>query len=219
MRTDSDYIVFRCRTSRVCQHHQNIVHSRPIYEHTFCHCLQDGQVWISDLQMEWHNNSLEDVGNVQTVFLDSTPRAPRNFDLTVEDSGMHQTNMVCDVVTGLQEVLHQEQVPTENPTVIEAPVNHVANVVKTPSNSWSHSYSKCKQCAGNLYAICCRALECTSILWRLWSPQWTRKLLRPRRTRCATQRKLEIPRCWPCQQVSKKILLDPWKLCLSEQRL
>ena len=35
-------------------------------------------------------------------------------NFTVKDSGMHHTNMVRDVVAGLQEVLQQEQVLTEN---------------------------------------------------------------------------------------------------------
>ena len=42
---------------------------------------------------------------------------------------MHHTNMVRDVVAGLQEVLQQEQVPTDNTEIIEAPVNHMANVM------------------------------------------------------------------------------------------
>ena len=41
------------------------------------------------------------------------------LDITVEDVDMNHENMVHDVVAGLQEVLHQEQVPTENPKVIE----------------------------------------------------------------------------------------------------
>ena len=41
------------------------------------------------------------------------------LDITIEDVDMHHANMVHDVVAGLQEVLHQEQVPTENPKVIE----------------------------------------------------------------------------------------------------
>ena len=51
-------------------------------------------------------------------------------NLTVEDADMHHANMVRDVVAGLQEVLQQEQVSTENLTVIEAPIDHVANVVQ-----------------------------------------------------------------------------------------
>ena len=43
---------------------------------------------------------------------------------------MYHANMVRDVVAGLQEVLHQEQVPMENPALIEEPVDHVANQVQ-----------------------------------------------------------------------------------------
>ena len=51
-------------------------------------------------------------------------------DLTVEDGGMHHTNMVRDVVVWLQEALQQEQIQTETPTVFQAPVYHVANAVQ-----------------------------------------------------------------------------------------
>ena len=43
---------------------------------------------------------------------------------------MHHANMVHDVVAGFQELLQQEKVQTDNLMVIEAPVNHVANVVQ-----------------------------------------------------------------------------------------
>ena len=48
----------------------------------------------------------------------------------MEDAGIHRKNMVCDVVSGWQEVLQQETVLTDNATVIEALVNYVANAVK-----------------------------------------------------------------------------------------
>ena len=48
----------------------------------------------------------------------------------MEVAGMHQKNMARNVIAGLQKVLQQEQVLTENPTVIELPVNHVANAVQ-----------------------------------------------------------------------------------------
>ena len=43
---------------------------------------------------------------------------------------MNHSNMVNDVVAGLQEVLQQEQVPTDNPEIIPETVNHVANGVQ-----------------------------------------------------------------------------------------
>ena len=41
----------------------------------------------------------------------------KTSDLTVEDAGMHHSKMVRNVIAGLQEVLQQEQAPTENPTI------------------------------------------------------------------------------------------------------
>ena len=55
----------------------------------------------------------------------------KTSDLTVEDAGMHHANMVCDVVAGLQEDLHQEQTHTETLTSMKAPVDHVANAVQS----------------------------------------------------------------------------------------
>ena len=43
---------------------------------------------------------------------------------------MHNAKMVRDVVTGLQEVLHQYKSTTDNTTMFTEPVNHVANVVQ-----------------------------------------------------------------------------------------
>ena len=73
--------------------------------------------------------------------------------------------------------------------------------------------------AGNAYAIWCIASECTSMLWIPWIPRWTYQLLRPRRTRCAMQRKLSRRPWWMCQQWSNTLLLYPWNFCPSGQRL
>ena len=43
---------------------------------------------------------------------------------------MHRANMVRDVVAGLQEALQQDQVQTETLTVVQGPVDHVANAVQ-----------------------------------------------------------------------------------------
>ena len=51
-------------------------------------------------------------------------------DLTVEDSGMHHTSIVRNVVAVLKEVLHQEQVMTKKPTIIPEPVDNVENAVQ-----------------------------------------------------------------------------------------
>ena len=50
--------------------------------------------------------------------------------LTVHDAGMHYAKMVHGVVTGLQEVLQQEQSPIKTPVTISEPHKHVANVVQ-----------------------------------------------------------------------------------------
>ena len=63
-------------------------------------------------------------------FLTSQQDLRKTSDLTVEDTGMHHTRMVCNFVTGLQEALQQDQVQTETPTVVQAPVDHVANAVQ-----------------------------------------------------------------------------------------
>ena len=51
-------------------------------------------------------------------------------NLTVEYAGMHHSNMMRDVVVGLQEALQQKQLQTETLTVFQAPVDHVANLVQ-----------------------------------------------------------------------------------------
>ena len=43
---------------------------------------------------------------------------------------MHHANIVRDAVAGLQESLQQDQVQTETPTVVQAPVDHVVNTVQ-----------------------------------------------------------------------------------------
>ena len=48
----------------------------------------------------------------------------------MEDAGMHHTNMVRDVITGLQEALQQEQDPTENTTTVLESIDHVAKSVQ-----------------------------------------------------------------------------------------
>ena len=53
----------------------------------------------------------------------------KTLDLTVEDAGMHHANMVRDAVAGTQEVLQQDQAPTDNPKIISEPVDHVENVM------------------------------------------------------------------------------------------
>ena len=57
---------------------------------------------------------------------------------------MHHANMVRDVVEGLQEVLQQEQVPTDNMKVIEAPVHHVAKVVQKTQQQLATRLQKMK---------------------------------------------------------------------------
>ena len=49
----------------------------------------------------------------------------------MEDTGVHYANTVRNMVAGLQEVLQQQQAPTENPMIIPEPVDHVANAVQS----------------------------------------------------------------------------------------
>ena len=48
-------------------------------------------------------------------------------DLTIQYMGMYHANMVRDVVPGLQEVMQQEQAPTDTPETISVPNEHVEN--------------------------------------------------------------------------------------------
>ena len=43
---------------------------------------------------------------------------------------MHHTLMVRNVFAGLKRASQQEQSPTETPTVVQAPVDHVENMVQ-----------------------------------------------------------------------------------------
>ena len=50
-------------------------------------------------------------------------------DLTVQDAGMHHTDMVRNVVAGPKEILHQEQPPIDTTETVSEPNEHVANVL------------------------------------------------------------------------------------------
>ena len=80
--------------------------------------------------MELYAKDPEDVGAVQNVFWTAHRKLREKSDLTVEYASMHQANMVWDVVAWLHESLQQEQVRTETPAVVQAPVDHVANKMK-----------------------------------------------------------------------------------------
>ena len=71
---------------------------------------------------------------------------------------MHHANMVHDVVSGLHEFLHQEQVLTKNTKLIEAQVNHVANEVQ---NTQQQLATQLKKMQAMMQAICCRTSELT----------------------------------------------------------
>ena len=51
-------------------------------------------------------------------------------NLTVKDAGMDHTNMVRGVVAGLKEALQQYHTHMETLTSVQAPVDHVTNVVQ-----------------------------------------------------------------------------------------
>ena len=80
--------------------------------------------------MQLHAKNIKGVGLIQTIFQRERRDLWETSDITIEDTGMNHTNMISNGVAGLQEVLHQEQVPTETTTVIEEPVNHVDNMVQ-----------------------------------------------------------------------------------------
>ena len=50
--------------------------------------------------------------------------------LIVEDAGMHHSNMVRDVVVGLQEALQQYQDQTDTLTIVQGPVDHIFNAMQ-----------------------------------------------------------------------------------------
>ena len=52
-------------------------------------------------------------------------------NITVEDAGIHHANMVRNIVAEIQEALQQEYTQTETLASVQAPVDHVANTVKS----------------------------------------------------------------------------------------
>ena len=77
---------------------------------------------MSTVQQTW-------VGCKQ-LFLTAHHELRETIYLTIQGVGIYHTNMVHDVVAGLQEVLHQEQTLNETPTVILEPNKHVKNAVQ-----------------------------------------------------------------------------------------
>ena len=73
--------------------------------------------------MELHSGNTEDAGAIHREMREK-------YDLTVEDSAMHHSNMVHNVVAGLHEAFQQYQFQTKTPTATKAPVDHVANAVQ-----------------------------------------------------------------------------------------
>ena len=57
---------------------------------------------------------------------------------------MHHANMVSNVIVGLQKVLHQEKVLTENLAFIEEPVNHLGSVVQNTQQQLETQLQKIK---------------------------------------------------------------------------
>ena len=80
--------------------------------------------------MESHAGNPEDVCAIQTDFWAAHGELRYASDLTVEDDGMHNANMVRDIVAGLHEALQQEKSQMETPEVVPAPVDHVDNTVQ-----------------------------------------------------------------------------------------
>ena len=71
-------------------------------------------------------------------------------NLTMEDPDMHHTNMVRNVVAGLQEDLQQEQAPTENAATILEPIDHVENAVQ---NTQKELFPQLQQMQAVIWAI------------------------------------------------------------------
>ena len=69
------------------------------------------------------------MGAVQTVFWTAHRELRETSDLTIEDANMHHSKIVCDVVSGIQKSLHQQQVHKETPTVMQEPLDRVTNKV------------------------------------------------------------------------------------------
>ena len=69
----------------------------------------------------------------------------KTSDLIIEDTGICHANMVRDVVSGLQEVLQQDQTLNENLNIIPEHVDYVANAVKAPRNSRIPNCIRCRQ--------------------------------------------------------------------------
>ena len=88
-------------------------------------------------------------------------------ELAVEDAGMYHANMVCNVVTGIQEALQQEQAQTDTPEIVPDLVDFAASAVKKDPGTVGHTASEnASTDAGNEDAVCCSSPRCTSRLWR-----------------------------------------------------
>ena len=71
------------------------------------------------------------MGVIHTLFRTSHQELRETSNITVEDSGMHHANMMRNIIAGPHEALQKNQVQTETPTVVQASVDHVDNVVKS----------------------------------------------------------------------------------------
>ena len=63
-------------------------------------------------------------------------------NITVEDAGIHHSNMVRDLIAELQESLQQEKTQTKTLTSVQAPVDHVANAVQSNQKQLSTQLQK-----------------------------------------------------------------------------
>ena len=52
-------------------------------------------------------------------------------DLTIQDLGMHNVNILRSVLAGLKEVLQQEKSPIKTPETISEPNEHLENAVQS----------------------------------------------------------------------------------------
>ena len=126
--------------------------------------------------------------------------------------------MVRNMVTGFQEVLHQEHVSDrEYDGHWSTSRSCGQRVTKHPETVGHTDIANARDYAENADAIYYRASERTSILWRSWVTWWTHKLSHPRRMWCTTHRKLARQPWRPYQQGSNTLLLETCNVCPSKQ--
>ena len=94
-----------------------VIHRKSKFVLSICECN-----WILTIHKTW-------VGFKQ-LFWTAHQKLRMTTDLTIQDAGMHHTNIMCDVVEGLQEVLQEKQAPIKNSVTMHEKKEHVTNKVQ-----------------------------------------------------------------------------------------